>query len=370
MSKMDELPRKRYLRTILIVLLVLILLLGLTVGAAYAYYRSKINLLQPDETQSSEDRVLDSSEEQELNDQSQEMNAEMDDVVSGLETRPPVLTDKVPENNQNPGGSDTGNKDDHVLNILLIGTDDAGNGFSTNARGDSCILLSVNTAGKNPVISLVSFERGMGVPILEGQYEGQWDWLTHTFRYGGAELMLKEIRYCFKVDVDYYVRVNFHSFIAGIDALGGVDVELDRAEANYFIDSYDYPAVVGINHLDGRMALRYARLRAIDSDWQRIQRQREVIESAINQLRTMKLADADRLINELLTLVRTNMTEEVITELLFLLPSLPNATVQQMTIPQEGTYGGMTGMGGRSLFAVDFDINSQILHEFLYGPKE
>ena len=105
------------------------------------------------------------------------------------------------------------------------------------------------------------------------------------------------------------------------------------------------------------------------ADWQRIQRQREVIQSAIYQLRSMQISDADQLINELLTLVRTNMTEEVITELLFLLPQLPQATVQQMTIPQEGTYGGMTGMGGRGLFAVDFEVNSQILHQFLYGPE-
>ena len=55
---------------------------------------------------------------------------------------------------------------------------------------------------------------------------------------------------------------------------------------------------------------------------------------------------------------------------MFLLPSLPSATFQQMTIPQEGTYGGMIGMGGRSLFSVDFQTNSQILHEFLYGPED
>ena len=231
------------------------------------------------------------------------------------------------------------------------------------------MLFSINTAGDHPVISLVSFERGMGVPILEGPYEGQWDWLTHTFRYGGADLMLKEIRHCFKIDVDYYVRVNFLSFIAGIDALGGVDVEFDWAEANYFIENHDFPAVVGTNHLDGRMALKYARLRAIDSDWQRIQRQREVVQSAILRLRSMNLVDANALIDELMTLVRTNLTEEVITELLFLLPSLPNATVQQKTIPEAGTYGGMIGMGGRSLFSVDFQVNSEILHEFLYGPE-
>lgn len=347
-------PGRKKFRIVWIVLLVLALLIGLTAGAAYAYYRSKIALLQPDETG---DHVLDSSQEQELNNQSQDLNQEMNEQISGLDERLPVISDKeIAEDSQ-------------VLNILLIGTDDSGAEFSTDARGDSCMLVSINTAGENPVISLVSFERGMGVPILEGQYEGQWDWLTHTFRYGGAELMLKEIRHCFKVDVDYYVRVNFRSFTAAIDALGGVDVEMDAAEADHFIQYYDYPATVGMNHLDGRMALKYSRLRSIDSDWVRIQRQRKVISSAINQLRNIPLTEVDSLINELLGLVRTNLTEEVITELLLLLPKLPNATVQEMTIPQSGTYGGMTGMGGRGLFAVDFEVNTQILHEFLYGPE-
>ena len=347
----------RILRAILIILLVLALLVVTVLGAAYLYYRSKIDLLQPDDTLPSEDRFVDASEEQELNDQGQDLNDAMQGILSGLETLDPVIPEKEIAG------------DDHVINILLIGTDDAGSGFSANARGDTCMLFSVNTAGDHPVISLVSFERGMGVPILEGQYEGQWDWLTHTFFYGGAELMLKEIRHCFRVDVDYYVRVNFHSFIAGIDAIGGVDVYMDAEEASYFINGIKYPAVVGMNHLNGRMALNYARLREIDSDWQRIQRQREVIESAINQLRKLELADADALINDLLGLVRTNMDEKIITELLLLLPSLPSATVQQMTIPQSGTFGGMTGMGGRSLFSVDFQVNSEILHEFLYGPE-
>lgn len=350
----------KILRAILMILLVLALLVVAVLGAAYAYYRSKIGMLQPDETRSSEELILDSSQEQELNDQGQDLNNAMNDLLAGLETLDPVIPNKEAVEVV---------EDDHVINILLIGTDDGGSGFSTNARGDACLLFSVNTAGDHPVISLVSFERGMGVPILEGQYEGQWDWLTHTFRYGGAELMLKEIRHCFSVDVDYYVRVNFNSFIAGIDAIGGVDVYLDEAEASYLINGAKFDVTVGMNHLNGRQALAYARLREIDSDWQRIQRQREVIESAINQLRNMDLADADALINDLLGLVRTNMDEKIITELLLLLPSLPQATFQQMTIPQEGTYGGMTGMGGRGLFAADFEVNTKILHEFLYGPE-
>lgn len=121
--------------------------------------------------------------------------------------------------------------DSDVFNILLIGTDERTAEFNTNARGDACLLFSINKA--SGIIHLVSFERGMGVPILEGEYEGQYDWLTHTFRYGGADLMMKEIQECFKVDVTHYIRVNFNTFVAGIDAIGGVDIELTQAEVEY-----------------------------------------------------------------------------------------------------------------------------------------
>lgn len=93
--------------------------------------------------------------------------------------------------------------DDDVVNILLIGTDEHTQDFSENARSDSMMIASINKRTKSA--KLVSLERGMGVPVLAGEYEGQYDWLTHIFRYGGADLLLETVRTCFRVDVDRYV---------------------------------------------------------------------------------------------------------------------------------------------------------------------
>lgn len=353
-GKFEKKKKFGVLKVILIILLILLLLVLAVVGLAYGYYRSKINMLQEDTPVTG---TLSTQDEIEINNNAQDYAEEIQNMLDS-ETLPTI---EVTESTMSV------KEDGEVINILLIGTDDRTRDFSTNARGDSCMLFSVNTHGDHPVISLVSFERGMGVPILDGQYKGQWDWLTHTFRYGGAELMLREIQECFKVDVDYYVRVNHHAFEAGIDALGGVDVYFDEAEATYFRNGHVSPDIYpGMNHLDGRLALAYSRLREIDSDWSRIQRQREVIFSALDQLKKMNLAEIDGLINELLSLVRTNLDEKTITKLLLLAPELMNAEFQQMTIPQKGTYGGMTGMGGRPLYAVDFETNAQILHDFIY----
>lgn len=263
--------------------------------------------------------------------------------------------------------------DSNVFNILLIGTDERTSGFSTNARGDACLLLSLNKTDDS--VYLISFERGMGVPILSGEYEGQYDWLTHTFRYGGADLMMKEIQECFKVDVTHYVRVNLNTFIDGINAVGGVDIELTQAEADYINKSKSktkriYEVTPGLNHLNGETALVYARCRKIDSDWYRIGRQRTVIQAALNQVKGMNVLELNDLVDTLLPLVQTNLTNGEIISLVLSAPKFIGQTMVQDTIPIAGTYGGMTGMGGRRLYAVDFETNAQYLHKLLYGEDD
>lgn len=335
----------------LIVLLVFIGVCLAVVLAFYGYFHSKYSQIY----NKGSDQTATGDYEDIVNPNS-DLAASMDQAVKDLEQKDAVTA--------------TGDVivDDDVFNVLLIGTDERTNGtFSENARGDVCMLLSVNTGGDKPTISLVSFERGMGVPILDGAYAGQWDWLTHTFRYGGADLLMREVSECFKIDVRYYARINFNFFIQAIDTLGGVTVNFDQAEAEHFRKAYGLEtAVVGDNHLNGEMALAYARLRSIDSDWVRIQRQRETVLSAIEQCKNKSLGEINALLNDLLPMVQTNIPESKIAELTLQLPKIRKAEMQQMTIPAKGTYGGMTGMGGRSLFAVDFEANSQILKESLY----
>lgn len=342
-------PRKR--RTGRTILLVLLCLLLAAAAAGYGYFHSKYaQIYSSDGVQIDPDADYETVVGADPN-----QIAGMEDATAGLER-----TDAV------EATSDVLQHKD-VINVLLIGTDERGGSYSTNARGDTCMMVSVNTAGEAPVLSLLSFERGMGVPILEGEYAGQYDWLTHTFRYGGAELLMREVSECFKIEVDYYVRINFTAFETGIDAIGGVDVYLDEAEMRYFIDGYKMTdAVVGMNHLNGKMALNYARLREIDNDWNRIQRQREVVLAAFEKCRGNSLADWNALIDVMLPLVKTNIPETKLAELMMLLPRIPEMQTQQATIPQKGSYGSMRGMGGRSMFAVDFEANHDYLQQLLY----
>ena len=197
--------------------------------------------------------------------------------------------------------------------------------------------------------------------------------------------MMREIRECFKIDVQHYVRANIYTFMQLVDSVGGVDIDLTRAEADYInhpegtygeyhiqemnVADQIQTVTVGVNHLNGATAMLYARCRYIDNDWHRVERQRNVIQAVVNQTKNLNLLELNSLLDEVLPLVQTNLTEKEITSLVLLAPNYQGITLEQMTIPADGTYGSMKGMGGRSMFSTDFNQNAQILKQFIYEIK-
>lgn len=356
--------KKRIIFTTTVAVLALVVLL---VVAGLVYYKSKIGLLQyNDGTVSKPGEIAETDEEMMAE------SAAMEQALKNLEEKQAIEAE----------GEIFG--DENVFNILLIGTDDRTKEFSGNARGDTCMLMSINK--KTMAMKLISFERGIGVPILDGAYKGQYDWLTHTFRYGGADLMMREIRECFKIDVRHYVRANIYTFMQLVDSVGGVDIELTQEETDYInhpegtygeshiremgVADQIQSVVPGVNHLNGATAMLYARCRYIDNDWHRVKRQRNVIQAAIYQTQNLNLLELNSMLNHVLPMVQTNLTEKEITSLMLLAPRYQGITLEQMTIPEDGTYGSMIGMGGRSMFSVDFNQNAQILQSFIYGVEK
>ena len=254
-------------------------------------------------------------------------------------------------------------KDKDVFNIMLIGTDERTKGFSKNARADSIMILSLDNNNKR--IRLVSLERGMLVNI-PGRKN---DILTHTFRYGGSKLLLETVRTHFKLDVDKYVRVNFSMFEKLVDEVGGVDITLTEQEAyglnkpsNRNTKKLKRKVYAGVNHFNGYEALQYARLRWIDDDFHRIERQREVIIAIKENLTDLSVSDLKDISEDCLPYVQTNLSAMEFADLLIKMPGYFDNEVSQLTIPKKGTY--------KTLGHVDFKENTRILNEFLYGTQE
>ena len=354
------------------VLLIVVIVLAVLAGLATLYVNGKLDLLHYNDGSVDEVGSIEAEEDQDL-DSTGLVHSDNEMVM--------------------PEGSPFA--DDDVLNILLIGTDERTEAvndadafthlnqldgtkdtteFSDDARADSLILVSLDI--KDHIIRLVSIERGLGVPILLDGYEGEYDWITHTFRYGGAKLTMDTVEDCFNVQVDHYVRVNFNSFVQIVDAVGGVDIDITEMEAkalNWEVPSNSMLIVnhvePGLNHFDGYTALQYARLRKIDNDWHRIERQRTVIQAVLDQIKNASVTELDNLLNTTLPLVQTNFTKSEIAALLVQLPGFLGCDVQQMSMPLQGTYGVRTGMDDRLMYDPDWYVNITALQDFLYNDK-
>ena len=349
--------RKKPIGIIIVISIVLLLTIVTLLG--WAYYNSKLDLIQYD-------------------DGSKEIDTSTSYAIDNDELDIADLPD-APEDVDASGGIEIleGDiyHDDNVVNILLLGTDERTDEFNENARADAIMVMSLNT--KEHTIKLISIERGIGVPV-PGRND---DWITHTFRYGGAALTMQTVRDCFKLDVERYVRVNFNVVSKAIDKIGGVDIELTQAEAehlnsakkNYYESGSDIQTVrAGTNHLNGDTAMAYARIRKIDSDWKRIERQRTVIQAAINQVKNSDIFTLNALADAILPMVQTNLTKAEITRLMLEVPAFlsESSKMEQMTIPTYETCWNSVGVDGRKMIGVDFEANAQILREFFYGSLD
>lgn len=229
-------------------------------------------------------------------------------------------------------------KDEDVLNVLLIGTDERHDEFHENARADSMMILSLNF--KSNTIKLASLARNIPVYVPD---LGQNDLLTHIFRYGGADLLLEYVREYLRVDVDRYVRTNFYTFEKLIDSVGGVDVELTLDEAKGLNNEHPLGTNAitkarvheGKNHLSGYDALQYARIRYIDDDYHRIIRQRNIVMNVIKSSKGMSANELNNALKTVAPLIRTNFTQNEIKSLVYRLSAfLTGVDIENISIPE------------------------------------
>ena len=107
---------------------------------------------------------------------------------------------------------------------------------------------------------------------------------------GGAASARNTVSALLGIPIDYVVHIDFQGFIKAVDAIGGVTVDVPRElyDPQYPTMDYGYTTVhfmPGPQHMDGETALKYARVRHMDSDFERTQRQQQVIVAAVSQLR-------------------------------------------------------------------------------------
>lgn len=286
------------------------------------------------------------------------------------------------------------NLPDNVVNILLIGVDGRTDKIETGTlHGDVQIIVSINK--EDGSIKLTSVMRDLYVSIPGYKSKNR---INVAYARGGGQLAMRTINSLLEMNIERYVVINFYGLASIIDALGGIDIELTKTEAsaiNTYLKknppaydnqdkSYQRQAlekVSGVQHLDGVQAVMYARLRSIDNDFKRTERQRHLLE-----LLLAKVLDGGMDLNKLMELLEvclpyaeTNMSAWDMVDLAMgvlssdILTRLENgdSLLEQNRIPLDETWKYYTTDGGASVvtFRNDKRLKENIegLHTFIYG---
>lgn len=248
-----------------------------------------------------------------------------------------------------------------VRNILFIGSD-AREGLE-GQRSDSMILFSIDTANRK--IKLTSFMRDSYVYIPSKGYNTK---LNAAFNYGGAQLLMDTIEYNFGVNIDDYIMVDYDVFIDLVNLLGGITIhDVTEKEAKYMREQVNRPKFkAGTNeNVDGRTAMWYCRIRYVDSDFGRTQRQRKVITSIISKVtRTnpFKLVD---IVKQVLPNISTNITRNELLSLGLGAFAYMRYDIVQQQIPADKTWWNVR-INGQDVLKLDLEKNKTILKEFIY----
>ncbi len=251
----------------------------------------------------------------------------------------------------------------NVLNVLIVGYDSRVGEFSGNT--DVMMLLSYNK--KTNALTLSSFLRDVWVFYETPDGKTGFDKLTALYDKGGYDCLFQGIENHYKISVNRFVAVNFESFQALVDEMGGVIVPVQKYEANYYKTYFGTEIPYGDNaHLTGEQALRFCRIRKCDSDGDvsRARRQQSVIQAILNKVSAASPVDMNRYLNALLPYVTTNFSDK---ELVSLGVRALAGRWYSLPINRRNVPDAHERIGWSGVWVTDFPLAAQTLQNTLYG---
>lgn len=249
--------------------------------------------------------------------------------------------------------------DKGVTNILLIGIDKNDDG--SDGRSDTNMLISIDNNTKT--LRLVSFLRDT---YLEIPTVGKTK-LNAAFAHGGSALTMQTLENNYRINIDKYISVNSDNFETIIDKMGGLDINMDKAVCDAENRNMGSKLKPGVNHLNGRLALYYSRIREIDSDFGRTGRQREVVELMIKKLKSLNPLQINQIMYDYLPYIKTNLSNSELLYLTSIAGSVSGYEMKTMHVPNLNTYEDQTIKSAGAVLVPDLPKNCELLREFLYG---
>lgn len=271
---------------------------------------------------------------------------------------------------------ETNGTDNRYIHILLIGVDRRTS--SGNSNTDTMMIATIDTVHNS--LKLTSLMRDMLINI-PGEGYGK---MNSAAVKGGTELLFETINSNFCLNLSEYVLVDFTMFERIVDEMGGVTVRMTSEEisaANDCIaglnkqrgiaDTWDgfIFAEPGNVKLTGKQALGFARVRKIDSDFSRTERQFDLLNNIYAKFRSLDTAKQYKLIEQILPMVETNMTNQRIIDCAAKVLGMDIGGMLYCRIPGDDLYRS-SKYGGKSVILADMPANAAMLHSFIFQSAE
>lgn len=251
-----------------------------------------------------------------------------------------------------------------VKNVLLLGVDARSNDEAEASRSDTMMLISVDM--KHRTVKLTSFLRDTWVYIPCEDTEQR---LNAACTYGGYSGVVDTIEYNFGVQIDNYVVTDFEMFKVLVDAIGGVEVDVTKAEAKEVTNHPKRYGNVklesGKHTLTGEQALAYCRIRKIDTDFVRTKRQRTVMTAIIKKMKSSNPFTLYSMASKAAPYIETDMSKN---ELMSFVAKagICAGSIHQTRVPFEDTWS-YANIRGNSVIQIDKDKNKELLIDFIYN---
>ncbi len=187
------------------------------------------------------------------------------------------------------------------INVLVLGVDERAGDVG---RSDTMFAVTVDTGTSEAALLSVPRDTRVKIP------GHGWDKINHAYAIGKEKLSQEAAEGLLGIPFDYYVVINFAAFGKIVDAVGGVDIDVEKRM--YYHDPYDDLVIdfrPGRQHMDGKSAIKYVRYRGQDGDIGRIERQQKFIRAMLDKVTSPSIIPrVPSIIREVSSAVKTDMS--------------------------------------------------------------
>lgn len=259
------------------------------------------------------------------------------------------------------------------LNVALFGVDSREGELEKDTRSDTIMIASLNRETLEVKISSVYRD------TLLQQTDGTLNKANSAYAFGGPEAAVAMLNENLDMDIEHYVTVNFNALIDVIDAVGGIEIDVQNEEIQYIngyateiikVTGKDSAGVsqAGLQTLNGVQATAYARIRyTTGDDFKRAERQRDVLTKVIEKLQSASLSQINKIIDKVFPEVSTNFTLTEIME--YALDAFDYKLGETTGFPFDKSTDTLNNIGS-VVIPVTLESNVQQLHEFFFGTED